>query len=50
MVEEELRHRFFRDPRVRKLLPELEQQVASNSLPPATAARLLLAHGAPGTP
>ena len=43
MVEEELRHRFYRDSRVKKLLPELEQQVASNSLPPATAARQLLA-------
>jgi LAO/AO transport system kinase len=49
MVEEELRHRFFRDPRVRKLLPELEHQVAANSLPPATAAHLLLArHDADG--
>lgn len=43
MVEEELRQRFFRDPRVKKLLPELEHQVAANSLPPATAAHLLLA-------
>ncbi len=47
MVEEELRHRFFRDPRVRKLLPDLEQQVAANRLPPATAAHLLLAQRGP---
>jgi LAO/AO transport system kinase len=42
MVEEELRRRFFRDPRVQQLLPELEHQVATNSLPPATAAQMLL--------
>ena len=28
MIEEELRHRFFRNQRVRQLLPELEKQVA----------------------
>lgn len=42
MVEEELRNRFFRDPKVRHLLPDIERQVASNKLPPATAAHRLL--------
>jgi len=43
MIEEELRERFLRNPRIRHLLPDLEQQVASNQIPAATAARLLLA-------
>ncbi|MEI6656073.1 MAG: methylmalonyl Co-A mutase-associated GTPase MeaB [Verrucomicrobiota bacterium] len=42
MIGEELRHRFFRNPRVKHLLPGLEQQVASNQLPAATAAQQLL--------
>ncbi len=42
MIEEELRHRFFRNPRIHKLLPGLEQQVASNQIPAATAAQQLL--------
>ncbi len=42
MVEEELRNRFFRDPKIRHLLPGIERQVAANTLPPATAARRLL--------
>jgi len=42
MIEEELRNRFFRDPRVRHLLPSLERRVAANHLPPATAAHQLL--------
>jgi len=42
MIEEELRHRFFRDPKIRHLLPNLERQVAANHLPPATAAHRLL--------
>ena len=37
MIEEELRHRFFRNPRVKRLLPSIEQQVAAQSLPAATA-------------
>jgi len=43
MIEQELHHRFFRDPRVQQLLPSLEQQVASNQIPAATAVRQLLA-------
>ena len=42
MIEEELRHRFFRNPRIQQLLPSLEQQVASNQIPAAAAARILL--------
>lgn len=42
MLEEELRHRFFRDPKVQAVLPGIERQVAANVLPPATAARILL--------
>ena len=42
MIEEELRNRFFRNPRIKHLLPGLEQQVASNQLPAATAAQQLL--------
>lgn len=48
MVEEEVRNRFFRDPQVRRLLPELERKVASNQLPPAAAARRLLDSAVPG--
>jgi len=42
MIEEELRHRFFRNPRVKHLLPGLEKLVASNQVPAATAAQQLL--------
>lgn len=42
MIEEELHHRFFRNPRIQQLLPDLEQQVAKHHLPAATAARQLL--------
>jgi len=42
MIEEELRHRFIRNPRVKHLLPEIEQQVANQTLPAATAARRIL--------
>lgn len=42
MVEEELRHRFFRHPKVKRLLPTLERQVVAKHLPPATAAHRLL--------
>ena len=42
MIEEELRHRFFRDTRVRTLLPELEKQVADQTLPAATAVRKIM--------
>jgi LAO/AO transport system kinase len=47
MIAEELHHRFFRDPKVRHLLPTLERQVAANHLPPATAAHRLLDAAAP---
>lgn len=43
MIEEELRHRFFRDERVRRFLPELESQVAGQTLPAATAVRKIMA-------
>jgi LAO/AO transport system kinase len=42
MIGEELHNRFFRNPRVQQLLPGLEQQVASNQMPAATAAQQLL--------
>ena len=42
MIEEELHHRFFRNPRIQHLLPGLEQQVASSQIPAATAAQRLL--------
>jgi LAO/AO transport system kinase len=43
MIEEELRHRFFRDERVKRFLPELERQVAGQTLPAATAVRRIMA-------
>ena len=42
MIKEELHNRFYRDPRIKHLLPGLERQVASNQLPAATAAQQLL--------
>ena len=42
MIEEELRHRFFRNPRVKQLLPEFEQQVSNQILPAATAVRRIM--------
>jgi len=42
MIEEELRHRFFRNPRVKQLLPQFEQQVANQTLPAATAVRRIM--------
>jgi LAO/AO transport system kinase len=42
MIEEELHHRFFRNERVRRLLPQLEQQVAGQTLPAASAVRRLM--------
>jgi LAO/AO transport system kinase len=42
MIEEELRHRFFRNPRVKHLLPQFEQQVANQTLPAATAVRRIM--------
>lgn len=43
MIEEELRQRFFRNPRVKHLLPEMARQVASQTLPAATAVRRIMA-------
>jgi len=42
MIEEELRHRFFRDERVKQLLPEIQKQVAEQTLPAATAVRRIM--------
>jgi LAO/AO transport system kinase len=42
MIEEELRHRFFRDERVRQLMPDVERQVADQTLPAATAVRRIM--------
>jgi LAO/AO transport system kinase len=42
MIEEELRHRFFRHPRVKQLLPEMAIQVANQTLPAATAVRRIM--------
>lgn len=42
MIEEELRNRFFRDERVRQLLPGIEKQVADQTLPAATAVRRMM--------
>jgi LAO/AO transport system kinase len=42
MIGEELRHRFFRDARVKQLLPEFERQVANQTLPAATAVRRIM--------
>jgi LAO/AO transport system kinase len=42
MIDEELRHRFFRNEHVKQLLPELQQQVENQTLPPATAVRRII--------
>ena len=42
MIEEELRQRFFRNPRVKHLLPEMARQVANQTLPAATAVRRIM--------
>ena len=43
MIEEELKHRFFRDPRVKGVLPALEREVAAQVLPVAAAVRRVFA-------
>jgi LAO/AO transport system kinase len=43
MIEEELHHRFFRDPQIQKLLPALQRAVEAQSLPAATAVRRIMA-------
>ena len=42
MIREKLQQRFFRDERVKQLLPEIEKQVANQTLPAATAARRIM--------
>jgi LAO/AO transport system kinase len=42
MIAEELHSRFFRDPYVKQLLPEMESQVADHKLPAATAVRMIM--------
>jgi len=42
MIQEELHHRFFRDERVRRMLPGIESQVADQTLPAATAVRRIM--------
>ena len=42
MIAEELRHRFFRNGRVNQLMPEIERQVADQTLPAATAVRRIM--------
>lgn len=43
MIEEEIKHRFFRDPRVKGVLPALEREVAAQALPVAAAVRRVFA-------
>ncbi len=42
MIAEELRNRFFRDAKVRAMLPEIERQVADQTLPAAMAVRRIM--------
>jgi len=42
MIGEQLRHRFFRNERVRAMLPGIEKQVANQTLPAATAVRRIM--------
>jgi len=42
MIEEELRNRFLRNEKIRKLLPEIERQVADYTLPAATAVHQIM--------
>lgn len=42
MIEEELHHRFFRNDKIMRLLPELERQVGGQTLPAATAVRRIM--------
>ena len=42
MIEEELRNRFLRSERIQSLLPEIESQVANNTLPAATAVHTIM--------
>jgi LAO/AO transport system kinase len=42
MIAEELGRRFFRDEKVRRLLPDLEREVGAQTLPAAAAVRRLM--------
>jgi len=42
MIEEELRHRFFRNPHVKQLLPAIEHQVSNQTLPAASAVHRIM--------
>ena len=42
MIEEELKHRFFRNSKVRQLLPGIQKQVEDQTLPAATAVRKIM--------
>jgi LAO/AO transport system kinase len=42
MISEELRNRFFRHEHVREILPGIEQQVAGQTLPAATAVKRIM--------
>ena len=42
MIEEELRHRFFRNENVKSILHGIEKQVAGQTLPAATAVRRIM--------
>ncbi len=42
MIAEELRNRFLRSERIQALLPEIEQQVANNTLPAASAVNQIM--------
>jgi LAO/AO transport system kinase len=42
MISEELRNRFFRHEEVRSMLPDIEKQVASQTLPAATAVKKIM--------
>lgn len=42
MIEEALRQRFFRSEHVRRMLPDIEKQVAGQTLPAATAVRRIM--------
>lgn len=42
MIEEELKNQFFRNERVRRLLPDIQKQVEDQTLPAATAVRRIM--------
>lgn len=42
MIEEELHHRFFRNERVKQLLPDIQKQVEDQTLPAATAVKRIM--------